>query len=180
MMGKRAEADRTFKRALWAGLAVSAALHGALLAFGNLSIPGYGDADGSTPVLVSLPDEIDTDSPLEVVNVEPVEATSSATGGSAAASAALARLPSLNAALTAAILSPGAIMDLIDLPDEEEPVAVTYAAAGGFGASDSPARSYRSIDGRSVSVLAAIGGERGRGRGGIGIGGGHCPPGGFN
>ena len=179
MMGKRAEADRTFKRALWAGLAVSAALHGALLAFGNLSVPSYGDADGGTPVLVSLPDEIDTESPLEVVNVQPVEVAAEASGGSAAASLALARLPSMHAVLAAAIPSAVAIMDLIDLPEDEEPVAVTYAAAGGFGASDSPASSYRSIDGRSVSVLAAIGGERGTG-GGFGIGGGHCPPEGFN
>ena len=178
-MGKRAEADRTFKRALWVGLAASAALHGALLAFGNLSIPGYGNADRSGPVLVMLADEIDTEAPLEVVNVQPVEVVAEANGGSAAASLALAKLPSMNAVLAVSIPSPGAIMDLIDLPDDEEPVAVTYAAAGGFGASDSPASSYRSIDGRSVAVLAAIGGERGNG-GGFGLGGGHCPPGGFN
>ena len=172
-MGKRAEADRTFRRVLWAGLAVSAVAHGALLAFGHLSIPGFGASEATELQLVSLPNELEPDSPLEVLNVRPAEATSSRSGGAeAAASAALARLPSLNAVLTAAIPSPGAIMDLIDLPDEEEPVAVTYAAAGGFGASNSPASSYRSIDGRSVSVLAAIGGEIGRG------GGGHyCPPG---
>ncbi|MEN8144058.1 MAG: hypothetical protein ABFS14_03825 [Gemmatimonadota bacterium] len=179
MRDRRAEADRTFKRALWGGLAASVALHGALLAFGQLSLPSFGGADSTGPRLVSLPADIEAESPLEVVNIQPVEAAAEAGGASAAASAALARLPSMNAVLSAAIPSPGVMMDLIELPAKEEAAAVTYASAGGFGNSAASVSSYRSTDGRSVAVLAAIGGERGT-YGGFGIGGGHCPPGGFN
>ena len=159
---------------------LSIALHVAVLAYGGLGIESLSEA-GRSLRLVQLADVSEWDAPLEVVQLREL-VTDAEAGGSASSFAAeiprrvsVPTFASVAATLSSAIPNPLALLQILEEEEKPENPVASYANLSDFmvGASQSP-RLLRSMDDRSVAVLAALASVGGNGSG-VTIGGGHCP-----
>jgi len=170
-MSSRAYGQRSYRRALAAGLIVSFGVHGAVLALGSIDIPVFGERGARDAAPVSLAEK-----PLEVVRIRQRTETA------ATPAERLAGLPApgiLNASLASTVPSVIRLLELVEVPEKAsvDPV-VAYASVEDFLTDARPDPSgLREIDDRSVEVLASIGARRGGGFGVIG-GNGCATPGG--
>lgn len=175
------EYDRSYRRILMAGLALSLAVHVVALAFAKVTIPGSTDG-GDALRVVELAEPIEWVAPLEVVNLP----QSSAPGGSGEQASvvrdiAVPRFASVPAALSAAVPNPITLLEKIEEKEKPENPVASYATITPFraDASENPS-ALRPIDDRPVAVLAALP-NVGQSGVGVTIGGGHCPtPGGVH
>jgi hypothetical protein len=175
------ENDRSHRRILMAGLALSLAVHAAVLAFAQITIPGSpGGADALR--IVELADPIERVAPLEVVSLR---RSATPGGGTEQASVvrdiAVPRFASVPAVLSAAVPNPIALLEKIEEKEKPENPVASYAMITPFraDASENPS-ALRPIDDRPVAVLAALP-HVGQSGVGVTIGGGHCPtPGGMH
>ncbi len=178
--------DRSWRRAIWGGIALSVVAHAALLAWVRFSIEGNGPQATAGPmVVIPLPEEPrpePRDRPLQVVEI----AARPAGGSPASASASAPRPAPVPSAPRVGEVSaslaverptrPVVFLDALDEPDEKENSAESYARVSDFlVAGSAEPGPFRPIDDRPVDVLARIGAGRGTGVSG-GVGGGHCPP----
>ena len=180
-MRTRSDRERSYRRAVAGGIVLSIALHVAVLAYGRIAIESPSEA-GRTLRLVQLADVIERDAPLEVVQLrDPVTNTDRAGGSASSLAAEVPRrvfappFASVRATLSSAIPNPLALLKMLEVEEKPENPVASYANLSDFmvGASQNP-RSLRSMDDRSVAVLAALASVGGSGSG-VTIGGGHCP-----
>jgi hypothetical protein len=177
-MRRRANGDRSYRRALVIGIGLSVAVHAVVLAYGRLGVKGMGEERSALRLLTLADDETPRDAPLEVIEIR--EATATEAGGSPATArlATIPAVPQLAAALSAGVPQPAMFLEELEEREDPENPAVSYASVSDYLLTMSPnPKALRPIDDRPVEVLARIGGS---GRGvGVGVGGGHCPPGGL-
>ncbi len=180
-MRTRSDRERSYRRAVAGGVLLSIALHVAVLAYGRISIDSLSE-DGRPLRLVQLAETMEWDSPLEVVQLRELIKDIDRPGGSASSLAAeipqrvsAPTFATVRASLSAAIPNPLALLELIEEEEKPENPVASYSDLSDFmvGASENP-RPLRSMDGRSVAILAALSSVRGSGSG-VTIGGGHCP-----
>ncbi|TFG66882.1 MAG: hypothetical protein E4H28_00400 [Gemmatimonadales bacterium] len=184
-MRTRTHRERSYRRAVAGGVALSIAAHVALLAYGRIAIDSFVDP-GRTVRLVQLAEVIERDVPLEVVRIrEPKDLTQRAGGSQSSLAAEIPQrvssptFSSVSATLTAAIPNPLALLEVLEQEEKPENPVASYANLSDFAvdASSNP-RPLRSMDDRPIGVLAALA-SVGNGSG-VTIGGGHCPsPGSF-
>jgi len=180
-MAEGRQYQRSWRRALGIGIAVSLAAHAALLAWVRFGVEGGPAGTDRALVVIPLaeaPDvEPEREEPLQVLAVE------TAAGGARAAAGPrpepttprLAAEP-VGIAFPRASAEPIVFLDSLARPAEQENPAARYARVSDFlVAGSAEPGPFRPIDDRPVDVLARIGAGRGTGTG-IGVGGGHCPP----
>lgn len=182
-MGDGRQFDRSWRRAVGIGIAVSLVAHAALLAWVRFGVDGGPAPTGRALAVIPLPETPETEPERE----EPLQVLALATpaGGSRAAAGprpepvpTTPRFASEPAGLAAPRVSaePIVFLDSLARPTERENPAARYARVSDFLVSGSAEPGpFRPIDDRPVDVLARIGAGRGTGTG-IGVGGGHCPP----
>lgn len=181
-MGTRRDRERSYRRAVAGGIVLSIALHVAVLAYGGLAIESVSET-GQSLRLVQLADVTEWDAPLEVVQIRELMTDTDA-GGSASSFATEMEIPrrvsaptfaSIAATLSSAIPNALALLEILEEEEKPENPVASYADLSDFmvGASQNP-RLLRSMDDRSVAILAALASVGGNG-GGVTIGGGHCP-----
>lgn len=173
------EYDRRHRRILMAGVALSLAVHVAVLAFAKVTIPGSPGGEDALRI-VELADPIERVAPLEVISLR---GTSTPGAGTEQASVDIAvpRFASVPAVLSAAVPNPVTLLEQIEVEEKPENPVASYAQITPFraDASDRPSE-LRPIDDRPVAVLAALP-HVGQSGVGVTIGGGHCPtPGGVH
>ena len=180
MMRTRSDRERSYRRAVAAGVVLSIAAHVAVFAYGNLAIGTPSESMRSVR-LVQLGDVIERNVPLEVVQIREQKEFTERDGGSASSlSAEVPRrvsapaFASLRASLRAAIPNPLALLEVLEEEEKPENPVETYAYLSDFAvdAAANP-RPLRSMDDRPIGVLAALASVSNGS--GVTIGGGHCP-----
>ncbi len=182
-MADGSQFERSWRRALGIGIAVSLVAHAALLAWVRFGIDGGPAETGRALLVIPLPETPEA----EPVDEEPLRVLAVATpaGGSRAAAGPrpepvpttprLATEP-VGIGVPRASAEPIVFLDSLARPAERENPAARYARVSDFlVAGSAEPGPFRPIDDRPVDVLARIGAGRGTGTG-IGVGGGHCPP----
>lgn len=175
------ENDRSYRRILMAGLALSLAAHVAVLAFAKVTIPGSPGGEDALRI-VELAEPIERVAPLEVVSLpRSLAPGGGAEGASVVRDIAVPRFASVPAVLSSAVPNPITLLEKIEEKERPENPVASYAMITPFrvDASENPS-ALRPIDDRPVAVLAALP-HVGQSGVGVTIGGGHCPtPGGLH
>ncbi|MFQ5889592.1 MAG: hypothetical protein ACE5JR_06015 [Gemmatimonadota bacterium] len=170
-MSARAQADRSYRRKLRIGIAVSILAHGVILAFVRLEPAPLTDSRVRLP----SPAEDFVERPIQVVQIrEPRAAPAKASAGAASLAALPGRIP-VTASLASAVPTPRLFLEMVELEEDERPSVVTaYASVEDLLIRKKPdPRGLRPIDDRPIEVLAAIAGRRrAGGSGGIRVSGG--------
>ncbi len=179
-MRTTSDRERSYRRAVAAGVLVSVAAHVAVLAYGSIVVRAPAES-GRSVRLVQLEDIIERNVPLEVVQLRVQRDFTDRAAGSA--SSVSPQIPqrvsaptfvSIHASLSLAIPNPLALLRVIEVEEKPENPVASYANLSDFAvdASVNP-RPLRSTDDRPIGVLAALASVA-NGSGAT-IGGGHCP-----
>lgn len=187
-MQSRSDRERSFRRAILAGLVFSGIAHAAVLTAVRLNV----DTSAETPREIRLFDlpETETNEPLEVIALREIPRAAQrvspggSAGGSPAAGEGSARrraapvFAAVPATLRGTIPDPRILLKKVSVPEKAENPVASYAEVSDFLVDASPnPRPLRPIDGRSVEELSAIAAGMGRRGVGVTVGGGYCPPG---
>ncbi|MEE8487366.1 MAG: hypothetical protein V3S56_04295 [Gemmatimonadota bacterium] len=179
-MRTKGDRERSYRRAVAAGVLVSIAAHVAVLAYGSILVRAPSES-GRSVRLVQLEDIIERNVPLEVVQLRVQnEFTDTAAGSASSLSPQIPQrvsaptFVSVHASLSLAIPNPLALLRVLEVEEKPENPVASYANISDFAvdASANP-RPLRSMDDRPVGVLAALASVA-NGSGAT-IGGGHCP-----
>ncbi len=179
-MRTKSDRERSYRRAVAAGVLVSIAAHVAVLAYGSILVRAPSES-GRSVRLVQLEDIIERNVPLEVVQLRVQnEFTDTAAGSASSLSPQIPQrvsapmFVSVHASLSLAIPNPLALLRVLEVEEKPENPVASYANLSDFAvdASVNP-RPLRSTDDRPIGVLAALASVA-NGSGAT-IGGGHCP-----